>query len=147
MSQPTDPSLLSGKRAYQGGCHCGAVRFSADIDLGKGASRCNCSVCLKTGVTSTMIKPADFTLLSGQDHLQTYEWGYRISQRFFCKACGVHSFARGHLEEVGGDYVSVNVSCLDDIEPTAIKVVHWDGRHDNWEQGPRDTPWPVHAAV
>jgi len=23
-----------------------------------------------------------------------------------------------------------------------VKVGHWDGRHDNWQGGLRDTPWP-----
>jgi hypothetical protein len=47
-----------------------------------------------------------------------------------------------HLAEVGGDYVAVNYNCLEDIDPDAIKVSYWDGRHDNWEGGPRDKPWP-----
>ncbi len=66
-----------------------------------------------------------------------------VEARFFCNTCGVYCFGRGHLEQLGGDFVSVNLNCLDDVELARLTVVHWDGRHDNWQVGPRATPWPV----
>jgi hypothetical protein len=138
---PFDPATaLAPRRA--GGCHCGAVRFEAALPDRPG-SRCNCSVCTKTSVTSGMVKPADFSLLAGEDQLRSYEWGAKISRRFFCGRCGVHCFGRGYLEEIGGDYVAVNLNCLDGFDPAEAQVIYWDGRHDNWQAGPRPTPWPV----
>jgi hypothetical protein len=132
-------------KKHQGSCHCGAVRYEAEIDAGS-ASRCNCSTCTKTGVTGGIVKPSSFVLVAGEDHLGVYEWGPKISRRFFCKRCGVHCFARGHLAEVGGDYVSVNYNTLDEVELSALKLTYWDGRHDNWQAGTRSTPWPILAA-
>jgi hypothetical protein len=136
----------SSAKVYRGSCHCGAVRFEAEIDLSRGVSRCNCSICTKVAQTGAMVKPEAFRLLSGEDSIGVYEWGHKISRRSFCKHCGVHCFGKGHLAELGGDYVSVNVNALDHVEPTDWKVVYWDGRHDNWHAGPRDTPWPVNPA-
>ena len=130
---------------YQGSCHCGAVKFEADVDLTT-ASRCNCSICTKTAVTGAIGKPDALTVLAGEDVVAVYEWGHKVSQRYFCPRCGIHCYARGHLAELGGDYISINVNCLDGVELAALSVVHWDGRHNNWEGGPRATPWPVLAA-
>jgi hypothetical protein len=143
QDQPRQDQGESQTRKQLGGCHCGAVRFQAEIDLAAGVSRCNCSVCTKISPSSIIMKPAAFTLLAGQDGLSSYEWGAKISTRYFCKHCGVHCFGRGHLAEVGGDYVSINANCLDEVDPGRLKVIYWDGRHDNWEAGPRPTPWPV----
>jgi hypothetical protein len=132
-----------GPRKHSGSCHCGAVRFEVVADLGAGGSRCNCSICNKVGTLGAIVKPDAFKLLAGEEHLSTYEWGAKISKRFFCKHCGIHCFGRGYLAEVGGAYVSVSYNCLDGVELGDLKVAYWDGRHDNWYAGTRDTPWPI----
>jgi hypothetical protein len=39
----------------------------------------------------------------------------------------------------------VNLNALDDVDPAGVKVGHWDGRHNNWQSGQRDRPWPIFA--
>lgn len=131
--------------SHHGSCHCGRVQFSASIDLSAGVGRCNCSVCTKTAWTGAIIKPAAFELTAGESELSSYAWGGKISVRHFCRHCGVQCFSRGHLAELGGDFVSVNVSCLDGVELHDLPIQYWDGRHDNWSAGPRATPWPILA--
>jgi hypothetical protein len=144
LTQPEGlPATVEGARTYGGSCHCGAVRFEVTADLGAGAGRCNCSICTKVSQLGGIVKPDAFRLLSGAESLSSYEWGGRTSRRFFCQACGVHAFARGNLPELGGDYVSVNYNCLDGVELGELKVIHWDGRHNNWYAGPRDKPWAI----
>jgi hypothetical protein len=131
----------TGTKKHRGSCHCGEVRFEVEIDAANG-SRCNCTLCTKTSVTSGMTKPSAFVLKSDESKLGMYEWGGKISKRYFCKQCGVHCFGRGHLEQLGGDYVAINLNCLDDIDVRNVSVIYWDGRHNNWQGGPRKEPWP-----
>ncbi len=128
---------------HSGGCHCGAIRFEVALDLDAGASRCNCSVCTKIAQTGAIAKPDAFAVLTDETTFGRYAWGGKTATRFFCPTCGVHRYGRGHLEQLGGDYISVNVNCLDDVDPDRLKVVYFDGRHDNWRSGPRDRPWPI----
>jgi len=129
------------EKKHRGSCHCGDVRFEVVADATSG-SRCNCSICTKISQTGAIVKPEAFALLTDESKLGSYEWGGRTAQRYFCKQCGIHCFARGHLAQLGGDYVSFNLNCLDDIDPREVSVIHWDGRHNNWEAGPRKEPWP-----
>lgn len=129
-------------RTHFGGCHCGAVRYAVDAAPERGISRCNCSMCMKLGRSGVIVKPEAFRLLAGDEMLGEYAFG-PVARYLFCKRCGVHSFGRGSLDVLGGDYVSINTQCLDDFDPETVPVVYWDGRHDNWHAGPSDTPWPV----
>lgn len=133
-------------KTHTGSCHCGAVRFEVTCDLTSGAGRCNCSICTKLAMTSMIVKPDDLRVVAGADKTSVYEWGGKISRRHFCPSCGIHVFAFGHLAEIGGDYAAFNVNCLDGVEVSEVTATHWDGRHNNWEGGPRATPWPIGAS-
>ena len=131
-------------RMHTGGCHCGAVRFEVELDLATG-TMCNCTICTKLGTVGANVKPAAFRLVSGEADLSSYEWGHRVARRRFCTHCGAHCFGAGHLDVLGGDFVSINLCCLDDFDLARVKLGYWDGRHDNWQAGQRDTPWPISA--
>ncbi|HEX3903817.1 MAG TPA: GFA family protein [Polyangia bacterium] len=130
-------------KSYTGSCHCGAVQFRVTTDLAAGAGRCNCSICTKVSQLGGIVKPEAFQLVSNEESLSSYEWGGRTSKRYFCKQCGIHCFGRGSLPELGGAYVSVNYNCLEGVELADLKVIYWDGRHNNWHAGPRDTAWAI----
>src|ERR1700759_3009053 len=101
---------------HTGGCHCGAVRFEADLDLAAGGTVCNCTVCTKIATVGAIVAPSAFRLLSGEDSLASYAWGGRTAQRKFCKHCGVHCFAPGYLDVLGGDDVAIHLTALDDFD-------------------------------
>lgn len=134
--------LQSTTKTLRGSCHCGAVRYEVEADTSRGGSRCNCSICTKLGAFGGVVKPEAFKLSSGEAELGQYRWG-AVSTRYFCRKCGTHCYGRGHLTELGGDFVSFSYNTVDDLELSELKVVYWDGRHDNWHAGPSEKPWPM----
>jgi hypothetical protein len=130
----------SAKKTRAGRCNCGAVRFEADCDTATG-TKCNCSFCIRLGVLTAVVKPHEVRVLDGEQNLTA--WGGALGTRYFCKTCGIHCFSRGHLKELGGDYATVNFHALENFDPIGTRVLYWDGRHNNWQAGTREEPWPV----
>jgi hypothetical protein len=121
---------------YEGGCHCGRVRFRVTASLDR-VSECNCSMCAKKGFLHLIVPPQQFQLLSGADALATYEFNTRVAKHHFCRVCGIHSF---YVPRSDPDKIDVNVRCLDGVDPAALPITRFDGR--NWEEAMRaHVPW------
>lgn len=121
----------AGVQTYQGSCHCGAIRFEADIDLSKGTIRCNCRICTKTAWWGFLARPESFRLLSGRENLLVLNANPYVD-RVVCKTCGIRPFGHGNLPELGGEYYSINVRCLDDVDLSGVPIRYLDGRNDTW---------------
>jgi hypothetical protein len=129
------------KKTFHGSCHCKKITFEFDLDLAEGTGKCNCSICWKVRYWGAMGKPADLRVLTGEDDLGTYTFG-PTQRHHFCKTCGVRPFGRGHLEQLGGDYVSVSVAALDDLDPAelvAAPIALFNGRDNAWMETPAET--------
>jgi hypothetical protein len=114
-------------QTYEGGCHCGRVRFRVTAEL-SGIADCNCSVCTKKGFLHLIVAPEQFELLSGEDDLSTYQFNTGTARHTFCRHCGIHPF---YVPRSDPDKIDVNVRCLDNIDLTQIQITPFDGR--NWE--------------
>jgi hypothetical protein len=119
-------------RTYLGSCHCGAVRFEADLDLAQGSFRCNCSICRRTRFWPAVARPEGFRLLAGVGELTEYRFHTRKNLHYFCRHCGVRPFGVG-TETPIGRMVGVNIGCLEGLsedELAAIPINFVDGLHD-----------------
>jgi hypothetical protein len=132
---------------YSGSCHCGAVRFQADIDLSAGSTRCNCSICAKARAWFLFVKADRLRLIAGAEGLADYQWTppgrpHPFLHYQFCKTCGIRAFARGDDKSMGGAFYAVAVASLDDADPNelaAASIKYVDGRHDRYDRPPADT--------
>jgi hypothetical protein len=127
-------------QTYTGSCHCKQVRYQIDIDLEAGTTKCNCSFCAKVRNWSAMTKPPAFKLLSDPAGLGDYGFTPEsVNRHNFCKHCGVRVFSKGHVAEIGGDFVSVMISTLDNLSDeylAGLPVTHCNGRDNDWFHRP-----------
>jgi hypothetical protein len=117
---------MAEPKTYQGGCHCGRVRFQASCDLVQ-VLNCNCSICSKRAALWAFVPAPQFTLLQGQDALADYQFGKKIIHPLFCRSCGIGAFSRGTGPN-GAETYAVNVRCLDGVEVSALTLTPFDGR-------------------
>jgi uncharacterized protein (DUF1330 family) len=125
---------------YEGGCHCGRVRFRVKGAL-DGVTDCNCSICSKKGFLHWIVPLGSFELLAGAGELTTYTFNTGVAQHRFCRHCGIHAF---YVPRSDPDKIDVNVRCLEGVDPRRVPVSPFDGQ--NWEastQGP--VPWRAHT--
>ena len=135
------------RKTYSGSCHCGAVRFEAEIDIAQGTVKCNCSSCTKAKSWLTFVPASRYRLTAAADGQAKYQWtppgrpGPAI-EFHFCKICGIRTPGRGEMEVMGGTFYAVQVPLLDNVdteELAAGPIQYTDGRHDRYDRAPADT--------
>ena len=113
---------------HDGGCHCGAVRFSVELPDAFEVEDCNCSICAMSGNIHVIVPPGRFRLVRGADNLAEYTFNTRRARNLFCKTCGIKSF---YIPRSNPDGFAVTWRCLDDWDQLDVTVTPFDGR--NWE--------------
>ncbi|HEX6636358.1 MAG TPA: GFA family protein [Steroidobacteraceae bacterium] len=130
-------------KTYHGSCHCGAVRFEADIDLAQPTYRCNCSICARNRFWAAVVKPEAVRVLQGRGELVQYLFNSMQNEHRFCRTCGVRPYGIGRTPDDMEVY-GVNIGCLDDATPeelAAAPVRYVDGKNDNWQHPPPITSY------
>ena len=112
-----------------GGCHCKAVRFEAEVAAEIEVLDCNCSICSMTGFRHLIVPHGGFRLLAGEEELTSYRFGTGAANHLFCARCGIKSFYQPRSHP--GAW-SVNLNCLDDVSMLDISVREFNGR--DWER-------------
>jgi hypothetical protein len=122
-------------KTYSGSCHCGSVRFEADLDLSATSFRCNCSICRRNRFWPAVARPGQFRLLAGREELTEYLFNTRKNQHLFCRRCGVRAFGIGNDTPIG-QMIGVNIGCLEGVgeeELARIPITYVDGLHDRFD--------------
>ena len=82
--------------------------------------------------------PPRLTLSTSAD----YQFGAKQGHLLFCKTCGVRTFERGYVEQIGGHYVSIKVASLDDVDAALLvesPIRYANGRDNKWWEPPAET--------
>jgi len=75
-----------------GSCHCGSVRFTAELPFGlASARRCTCSICRMRGAVAVTSTPEGFRVTKGEDRLATYRFNTKSAEHHFCTVCGIYT--------------------------------------------------------
>jgi hypothetical protein len=112
---------------YEGSCHCGAVKFEAEGEIGQ-VIECNCSYCSRKGSLLWFVPRAKMILRSGADRLTLYKFNKHRIDHQFCSTCGCQAFAFGK-DPSGNEIAAINVRCLENIDLAALPRHAYDGKH------------------
>jgi hypothetical protein len=133
-------------KTYSGGCHCGKIRFEADLDIAAGTVKCNCSGCTKARSWLIFVTADRFRLLAGRESQRNYLWtpSGRTAptvEYHFCNHCGIRTPGSGNIEALGGAVYAIQVPLLDGVDQEELAKAptrYVDGRHDRFDRPPAD---------
>ncbi len=124
---------MSTSTVRKASCHCGAVKFEAELPDELHASRCNCSICAMKGAAMVYVKLAQVKVTEGEDALICYQFNTEVAKHHFCSKCGIHCF---HQARSDPDKYAINAATIEGVrvyEDFALMPVG-DGQnhsHDN----------------
>ncbi|MGB5439758.1 MAG: GFA family protein [Gammaproteobacteria bacterium] len=126
-----------------GGCFCGAVRYRIEGKL-RDARSCHCSMCRKAfsaqASAYALVEPDEFTWVSGEDRLGSYESGGGMGLRF-CSVCGSTLCGTS-----AGKVHGVTLGCVDGDPQITLGMHIFVGSKAAWETIPEGVPqyaeWP-----
>ena len=98
-------------KGYDGGCHCGALRFSFDSSAPPAPRACQCGFCRRHGAR-TVSDPAGAAELALGPEVHRYRFATGTTDYLLCSRCGVFV---GALARIDGDlYATLNLNAFDD---------------------------------
>jgi hypothetical protein len=115
---------MSEAAERRGRCHCGAVRITVPAPPEQ-VTRCNCSLCRKTGWIGGYWHPDAVTIEAKPDALNPYVQGDRMITTWHCKTCGSHT----HWTPITAspDRMGVNMRMFESRDWQHLPVLEVDG--------------------
>jgi hypothetical protein len=112
---------------FQGGCHCGRIRFEVEGEPGAVVD-CNCSMCRRRGGLLWFVPRDALRLQTAVGDLATYSFNKHAIHHHFCPTCGIAPFSEA-ADSSGGLGAAVNVRCLEGVDLAALEITPYDGAH------------------
>jgi len=97
---------------------------------------------MKARAWKAFVRPEAFRIESGANRVTTYHKHPQASLKHFCSTCGVYTYEIGNADYMGGDFVGIFLSSLDnahDSELATAPVRCCDGRNNDWQNEPAET--------
>lgn len=151
-AKPRPPSVPAERRAYEGGCHCGAIEYTYTTMLAPArwpVRLCQCSFCRGHGnrATSDPVGELQFRF-ERPEFLRRYRFALRTADFLICKECG--TYVAAVLLSGRGAQASINLNTLR-AAPKGLrpgKPVSHDGESGEDRRGRRVQTWtPVVGPV
>jgi hypothetical protein len=128
---------VSDDAAFEGGCHCGALRYRIRV-VPADSGYCHCRICQRTTgapvLAWTSIPIDSFEYAGGAPKV------YRSSangQREFCASCGAQIAFR---KDSPADAIDVNTATLDEPGKVHPKLHIWTASRIDWFETADDLP-------
>ena len=113
-------------QTLKGGCHCGAVAYTVEVDAAASMS-CNCSICSKLGAVWAFTPKSNCKLTKGEGRAGDYQFNKHVLHHRFCPTCGIESYAEGKGKD-GSEQVGINLRCVEGIDVDKLTPKKFDGR-------------------
>jgi hypothetical protein len=104
---------------YAGGCQCGTVRFTVDIDPDR-TTLCNCANCKARDRTFWFVHPEHFHLTSGVADAHEYSFNNRDIRHPTCAVCSAETFFSTEMPD-GAVMIAINARSLVDNASTRLR--------------------------
>ncbi|ANK83999.1 MULTISPECIES: GFA family protein [unclassified Rhizobium] len=123
-----------------GGCHCGAIRYQAEIDPER-VTICHCTDCQRlTGSAYRVTAPAqpqNFTLILGEPHSYAKHGDSgALSRQFFCPNCGSPLYRT----DGEGGAIGIRVGGIDQRRDLTPKKQIWCRSALSWSENIEPLP-------
>ncbi|KAK4458941.1 centromere protein v [Cladorrhinum samala] len=125
------------EETYDGGCHCGYIKFSATLSPPLSEQKvinCSCSICRRAGYL--LVYPPYEKVKWHNDsrsRCATYQFNEKIKDQLFCPKCGISigiDFRESNIPVSRNHHYGLSVRTFNNIDLSTLTYRQFDGIGD-----------------
>lgn len=138
------------RRAFKGGCHCGAVSVVFETDIAPEAMEiraCQCSFCRKQDSQAMSDPSGRLEIRSATESFERYRFGHGRADYLRCAKCGIYLGAVTQTDHGLRGFILTRIldeRALFTRKPVAVS---FEGEPDSTRQSRRSAKWTPAALV